>query len=110
MKTTETQDARTERQLIWAIGQCRRKGDWDRADELSGRLQTMIDEGRACDLQLLVPVMGHRHLRDNRYLIIADNGGVLPYVVAEYVSGSDEWISGIYYADLASAIADYNAR
>ena len=110
MKTTETQDARVEQRLIWAIGQCRRKGDWGKADELSGRLQTMIDEGRACDLRLSVPVLGLRRIEGRRYLVIADNGGVLPYVVAGYVSGSDEWTSGTYHEDLASAIVEYNAR
>ena len=110
MTAYETQEARIERHLIWAIGQCRRKGDWNKADELSGRLQTMIDEGRACDISLPVPVLGHRRIEGSRYLIIADNGGAQPYVVSEYISGSEEWISGTYHGDLASAIADYNAR
>ena len=45
-----------------------------------------------------------------RWLILADNGGVQPYVVSEYISGREDWISGTYHELLSEAAIDFETR
>ena len=61
----------------------------------------------ACAARLIVM---SAPLKSGRVLILADNGGVQPYVVSEYTPGATEWISGRYFSVLSDAATDYESR